>query len=570
MYDNIVNDYIFLKDVIKILNLKTSISTLKNKCEDFNIKIEKIYHIKARKPINAIHKNCLRLIEYIYNNKTLNDILKENHISQDVFYNAEERLGLKKKFNDLTKDELNLILEYCKLSRKDKIKKGICDSFGSIANFQKYTLEKRIKTNLKKYGVENVFQSEEIKEKSKQTFLKKYGVEHALQNKEILNNQKQTIKNKYGVENASQSEEIKLKKKETLNSHIEDFKNNKGFIALSETGINRSHSVKTIFHIINKFNIKIVYYMDIPFIKKEDFRLIMNELKNVDYSKTSVGEKEIYDFVKSIYKDKIVENDRNIIFPKELDIYIPSKNVAVEFDGVYFHSELFKKDKYNLYNKTNLCNEKGIRLIHIFEDDWYEKREICKSIIASSLGIYEKRIFARKCEIREVENKECKEFLIQNHLNGFAQSKYKYGLYYNNELVMITCFGKSRRCDDVELIRVCSKLNTQVIGGFSKLIKYFKSKNPQFKKLTSFINRNVFDGKGYLNSGFKIENYSKPSYWWVKQSKRYNRENFQKKKLAKILKNYNENLTEVENMHNNKYYRLFNCGTIKVIYDLQN
>ena len=134
-----------------------------------------------------------------------------------------------------------------------------------------------------------------------------------------------------------------------------------------------------------------------------------------------------------------------------------------------------------------------------------------------------------------------------------------------SELISIT--NKGFHDGNTELTRMCTKLNTQVIGGFSKLIKnYCKLYN--CNKLVSYVYKSWFNGDGYLSSGFVIENYSKPSYWWVKQLKRFNRENFQKKKLSKILTNYDENLTEVENMHNNNYYRLFNCGTIKVVFDL--
>ena len=241
-------------------------------------------------------------------------------------------------------------------------------------------------------------------------------------------------------------------------------------------------------------------------------------------------EKEIVDFIKELKID-IIENDRTVIAPKELDIYIPSKKVAIEFDGLYYHSELFVTKDYHLA-KTNTCNEKGIDLIHVFEDDWIENKEIVKSMIKSRLGIYDRKIFARKCEIRVIDKDVAKVFFKENHLQGFASTcDLHLGLFYEDELVQaISITFNGWHDGNVELTRMVTKSNTQVIGGFSKLVSYF-CKTYNCSSLTSYVYKAWFNGKGYLASGFKIIKENKPSYSYILNKKRFHKSNFRKDKL---------------------------------------
>ena len=273
-----------------------------------------------------------------------------------------------------------------------------------------------------------------------------------------------------------------------------------------------------------------------------------------------MAEREISNYIRSICDYEIIENDRNIIKPKELDIFIPSKKVAIEFDGLRYHSEQFNDDKNYHLNKTLACENQGIRLIHIYEDEWNDKREICKSIIASSLGIYERKIFARKCDFRKISTKDYRDFVNENHIQGYSNAKYKFGLFYNNELVQCIGISKSRFCkNEMELIRMCTKLNTQVIGGFSKLMM-----NQPYEEIISYVDRRLFNGKGYESSSWKIIKYNSPSYYYFNHGKRENRLEYQKHKLKDKLSVYDETLSEHDNMMNNKIYRIYDCGTIKV------
>ena len=247
----------------------------------------------------------------------------------------------------------------------------------------------------------------------------------------------------------------------------------------------------------------------------------------------------------------------------ELDLYLPDYKLAIELNCLYWHSELFKDKNYHL-NKTELCLEKDIQLIHIFENEWLNKPEIVKSIILSKLGIYNRKIYARNCLIKEISNKIYKQFVELNHIQGYAISRYRYGLYYNDELVQICSFGKSRfKKNEIELIRSCSLLNTQIIGGFDKLVKYFVSKHePEI--LISYVDRRYFNGHGYKN--WTLIEKTNPNYWYTKNGILENRIKYQKYKQINILEKYNKNLTEIENMYNNNFTRIWDCGNLKYKY----
>ena len=293
-------------------------------------------------------------------------------------------------------------------------------------------------------------------------------------------------------------------------------------------------------------------------------------------TQTSKAEVEIYDFLRVYFPDAI-SGDRSIIRPLELDIVLPSKKIAIEYCGIYWHSDSVKKDTNYHVNKLNLCNEKGYRLITIFEDEWYNRKEIVKNTIENILGIDTSTvIYARKCEIREITSKEAREFFDSNHLQGYSESSIRYGAFYENKLIASMTFSKpniSRNVkveDDVyELNRFCTKCGYRVQGIASKLFKHFLN-NVYTKKVYTYSDRRWFDGKVYEILGFSRIKINPPSYWYVKNNnyRRYHRFNFRKGVLDKKLEKFDPELTEYENMLANHYRRIWDCGTIK--YELNN
>jgi len=166
-------------------------------------------------------------------------------------------------------------------------------------------------------------------------------------------------------------------------------------------------------------------------------------------------------WIQSIYKGTLLCNDRNAISPKEIDIYLPELKIGIEFNGVWYHSEYFKDKSYH-HDKWLIAQNNGINLIQIYEDDWKHKKDIIKSRLLHIFGLNKQKIYARKCEIRKVQFKEIKEFLINNHLQGSVNSNINYALYYNNELVSVMTFGKPRKSigsnyEGYELYRYCNK-----------------------------------------------------------------------------------------------------------------
>ena len=220
-------------------------------------------------------------------------------------------------------------------------------------------------------------------------------------------------------------------------------------------------------------------------------------------------------------------------------------------------------------NKTILCNEQGYHLLHIFEDEWINKTEIVKSIIKNQLGIIENKIFARKCNIVEVNSSESKRFLEENHIQGHVNSAIKLGLEFNGELVALMTFGslrkslgQSAKSGDYELLRFCCKLNTIVIGGASRLFKHFVVlNNPQ--NIISYANRRYFCGNIYKNLGMDFVGESNPNYFYYNGKDLIRENRFKYRKSELVSQGFDGNSTEREIMENRGYYRIYDCGTFK-------
>ena len=428
------------------------------------------------------------------------------------------------------------------------------------------------KTNLEKLGVEYPFQSSLIQEKGKESCLEKYGVEYYNQTEESQIRRKETSLKKYGVENPSQNISIKIKK-EKLEAKKLNYAKSQNLVTVNDLSKTFNRDESTIIDDIRLLNLKIIKFNNDArfYIEESNLPILSDFFSKTDECGKSYSEKELVDFVKSIYSDEIMENTKRIIPPKELDIYIPKMKLAIEYNGLYWHDENHVDRNYHL-TKTNMCNKKGMDLIHVFEDDWLYKKEIVKSMIASRLGIYKEKIFARKCQIKEIEKDQAKIFFDENHLQGFAYGDLYLGLMFNNELIQCICINKKGWHDgNVELTRMVTKLNTQVVGGFSKLMKHI-SDYIEYKSITSYVYKAWFNGKGYIESGFKIVKENNPSYSYVVNGRRVHKSHFRKDKIKKMfergeLKFYDSDKTEHENMIENKIYRIYDCGTMKVIYE---
>lgn len=277
---------------------------------------------------------------------------------------------------------------------------------------------------------------------------------------------------------------------------------------------------------------------------------------------------EVYDWINSIYKGEVIFEDKSNGF--ELDIYLPERKIGIEYCGLIWHSTKYRPETTYHRNKWKLCDEKGIRLITIFEDEWLNNQEICKSRILNMLGIGSNRIFARKCELKNISIKEANEFCKVNHLQGNGHTKIAYGLYFENELVSVMTFSnpsfaKKGKDYDWELNRFCSKLGVSVIGGLSKLLSQFKKDHPNTVLIT-FCDLRWGNGYSYEKVGFELIKQTRPNYYYfgkLTNWERRHRYSYTKHKLLDIHHNPDKNKTETQLADELDLYRIYDCGHLK-------
>lgn len=271
----------------------------------------------------------------------------------------------------------------------------------------------------------------------------------------------------------------------------------------------------------------------------------------------SKAEREVSEFIKSIYTGWIELNDRSILEGKELDIVLPDLGLAIEYNGTYWHREAVKGRTYHL-EKTEKVEEFGYRLIHINEDEWYLNRKIVESRLLSLIG-QSKRLYARKCVIRPVENVEATKFLDDNHIQGSVQSSTKLGLYHNDILVAIMTFGAPRfnKRYDHELLRYCSLLGHTVVGGAGKLLNHFRKTH--LGSIISYADRRWSSGGLYKALGFSSIGNSAPNYKYYKGKESLSRYACQKHKL--VAQGYDATKTEAQIMETRGYTKMYDCGS---------
>ena len=298
-------------------------------------------------------------------------------------------------------------------------------------------------------------------------------------------------------------------------------------------------------------------------------QLISNDIKiePIASPTRSAAEIELYEFLLSKFPyDNWEANNRTLIKPLELDIVNSDKKIAIEYCGLYWHSE-FSSGKDSRYhrNKYELCKELGFKLITIFESDDMDK---VKKLLLKLLGQTTK-VYARKTSIIQLDSRTAKKFHDEHHLHGSIGASHHYGLYHNGELLMVGSFGKNRfsKKYEYECTRLTSHGSTTIVGGVSKIFKHFiKNVNP--KSIVTFADLRFGDGKSYLNCGFEEVEESAQNYWYFKKNTNcvFSRVKFQKHKLKDLLEVFDSDLTEFENMINNNWDRIWDCGNAKYIW----
>lgn len=256
-------------------------------------------------------------------------------------------------------------------------------------------------------------------------------------------------------------------------------------------------------------------------------------------------------------------SNRKILNGKEIDIWIPDHNLGIEYCGLYWHSvDHCKVDRRHL-EKYELSKKAGINLLQFFSNEVEDKNDIVMSMIGSRLGKGQ-RIFARKCQIKEISSREHSEFCERNHLQGSAGASVRIGLFYKTALVSVMSFGKSRfdKTHEWEMIRYCSLLGFNIVGGASKMWKYFlKTYDPE--SVVTYADARISRGKLYNDLGFDFKHHSGVNYWYTKDCKQiWSRVKFQKHKLKYVLEHFDSSITEKENTTANGYRIIYDAGNL--------
>lgn len=461
---------------------------------------------------------------------------------------------------------------HIKIKSHNKKKWGV-DYFSQTKEYN----DKFKKTMKERWGVEYAQQSDIIRGKTKETNLEKFGVENPFMDNKMIRDK---FKEKWGVDHPSKLKDInnKIKLTKELNNtslsspdirkKIKETNNLKfGSNSPLQSDLIRDNILTNDFDYIRYIGNNIsefkcinghLFYIDSSnYHNRKRSNLPICTVCNPIGDLQSIKEKEIYDFIKSNYKGKVLKSYRDGL---EIDVYLPELKLGFEFNGLYWHSEQYKDKWYHL-NKTNYFKDKGIRIVHIWEDDWINKKEILKSQIKNWLGITENKIFARNCFIKEIKDPKVSTiFLEENHIQGKVNSSLKLGLYHNGELVSLMTFdhyeGRNKMDNNSwNINRFCNKLNTTVVGGASKLLKYFiKIYNPN--RIISYADIDWSDGNLYLKLGFNEVYKTKPDYKYIIENKRMHKSRYKKSNLETTL-------TESQYMKKSHILKIWDCGKLK-------
>lgn len=319
-------------------------------------------------------------------------------------------------------------------------------------------------------------------------------------------------------------------------------------------------------------------YPDAPIISSNmaEQTLTAQTLTNLVVSKDrfiSHYEKEIREFLNGLGVN--YETNRQILIGKEIDVLIPDKKIGIEFNRLKFHTEWFGKKRHDYHlAKTKLCNERGYGLIHIFEDEYIDHKEIVLNKVKHLLHMDNDlpHIYARKCEIKEIYKHDAELFLNRNHIQGYTSASVYLGAFYNDELIAVMCFKNGGiKHKTWELVRFATDMSKVCCGIGGKMFKYFiRNYDPQL--VISFADRrwtiSITDNL-YTKLGFEIEKIGAPDYRYynerVDRFKRIHKMSFAKQKLNKKY-GFPMTMTEAEMAKELGYDRIWDCGLIKYVW----
>jgi|694.fasta_scaffold53225_3 hypothetical protein len=473
-------------------------------------------------------------------------------------------------------------IKYDVLKSRKIIEKDSCGS-------KKCASDKRKESNLKKYGVANVYQNEHIRKKQQDTLfknhgvlvpakskailekmsgtnLKKYGNTCSLHGKDVADKTKKTWLMKYGCDHPFASEAVREKSKSTMEmrygsyfTKTEEYKKKSKETYLKKYGTEHSSMSNFVKEKRRKTNLK-KYGHEYPSQNDKVMEKILasKEGKQTKYGRTQSDVREfLQDISGKEFKSKHIGR-------LELDIFNEDLSVAVEYCGLYWHNETSPSPRDSKYHekKYKICKSLGIRLITIFEDEWIYRNFQCKNYLNSFIGTFSNKFHARKCKIIEISKKESNKFYEDYHIQGKPYgTKISFGIFYEKELLGCVSLGNHHRIKDkIILNRLCFKNGIRINGGASRLFVECKNwclKN-EIRKITTWSDNRWSEGNVYYKNGFALDTQLAPDYSYVCLKKRAMRISKQSMKKSNTL--CPKGTTEKEWAVKNGFVRIWDCG----------
>lgn len=517
---------------------------------------------------------------------------------------------VKQKMRNTSLERYGVPNYLCTGPTRDLADASLREKYGVESNIsQSSEIQEKIRDRAKKrYGVDHPNQRPEVIQAHKDGMVAKFGHESPQQVPEIRQKTKETVRQIYGVDNVMQSEEAKAEmvrrsreasgvdwpaqRPELIAQRTQKLRMN--FAESIQDADARSRYLqfkenpRTYLESLSEKPTLVSLYKSLGYSDSTAVLSILadNDIQDLVDRRYSVMESEVRDFIKSLIPNVNIQmRNRHVIAPMELDLYLPDYNIAIECNPTYTHNSTVPPYSENNevmlpqyhQQKSELCKKQGIFLFHIFGYEWANKRSVMESMLANLLGVTARKIYARNTYVDVVSYKEATAFLNANHRQGYMTSKIRLGLRVKetDELVSLMTFNKPRKgigkkSNDIlewELGRFCNVLNTNVVGGASKLFKYF-IKNYEHSKIVSFSDVAHTKGTLYDILGFTAVSKSSPGYVWVNlfTDMYLTRTACQKNNLRKLFNDSTidiENKTETMIMAEHGFVQVFDCGVIR-------
>ena len=426
----------------------------------------------------------------------------------------------------------------------------------------------RRQTSMARYGVEHPMLSAEIKNRLADTMLSRHGVRHALQNKNLNDKRKSTNLERYGCEEPIASPAVRMKIAKTVQDRYGYDNWAKSAVSEWAMGVLSDPAVfsaelcgMTLDQAKDHLGVSLRTVLN--YASKHDLRGIFSMVKITN------PEILIKDLLTELIGSSNFEiNRKNIIHPMELDFFIPDKNLAIEVNGLYWHSEIGGgRNRSYHFTKWKRCLKKNITLLQFSSFEMQNKFELVKSRIKRYLGIPVPVVGSRKLSIEILDNYQIeRDFLDKWHLQGSTTNRnFVLAAYHQGEMVSISTWKIDR--DIAELVRFATRTDQSYPGLLSRMIKRFINETGFFGTMISYSSNNHGSGKLYASSGFSRIGYTSPGYRYTKDyTNTQSRLEFQKHKLQELFgldDDYVSMRSEWEIMQDFGFDRVWDSGNTK-------